>query len=198
MEYNKITCKIISCNKCDSSHFRNNIVNGSGNINSNIFFIGEAPGFQEDKYGIPFIGNSGDLLMKTLALFDIYRKDIYITNVVKCRPYSMYNNRAPNAIEINNCKNYLINEIKVGNPKIIVLLGGVALKTYFGVNNLSISKVLGRVIKYNDRYIIATYHPSYVLRNSDNNWIINKHINSFRKVAILYKEFINPLIQFKI
>ena len=69
---------------------------------------------------------------------------------------------------------------------------------YFGVNNLSISKVLGRVIKYNDRYIIATYHPSYVLRNSDNNWIINKHINSFRKVAILYKEFINPLIQFKI
>ncbi len=186
--------QITSCNKCDIS-LNNNIVNGTGNINGGIIFIGEAPGYREQKYGIPFIGNSGKLLDIMLDLIGLHRSDVYITNVIKCRPT---NNRNPLAIEIANCRPNLVNEFRAIKPRVVVLLGGVALNMFFKTSNLTINKVKGYVIPYRGIKVIGCYHPAYILRNFHNKSIVHGYVNSFRTIGNTYKEMINPLIDMKI
>ena len=130
-----IQTMIKQCSKCDISIYRNHIVNGSGNLRSDLMFIGEAPGYHEDKSGVPFVGNSGNLLSNMLHLIGLDRTMVYITNIIKCRPPS---NRTPNSIEISNCRIHLDKELELVNPKIIVLLGGVALNSYFKTSGLNI------------------------------------------------------------
>jgi uracil-DNA glycosylase family 4 len=159
------TLTVSGCIKCDISISRTNIVSGRGPTNSDIMIIGESPGALEDRIGIPFVGNSGQILRKILRKFFIEPKNIYITNVVKCRPP---NNRMPETIEIRNCLPYLVVEIAKVNPKIILLLGSTALRTFYPTNVGSISKERGKIKIVNNKIVLATYHPSYVLRNKTN------------------------------
>jgi DNA polymerase len=177
---------IIKCNKCDLCLTRKNIVNGHGNIGAELMFIGEAPGYTEDKYGTPFTGKAGALLTKYLELFNFHRiTNIYITNIIKCRPPS---NRKPTNIEISNCRPYLINEINTVNPKIIVLLGNTAIETLLGVTG--ISKIRGKWIHTNSRWIMPMFHPSYLL---DDSRLKERTLmfNDFNKILDKYREIVD-------
>lgn len=188
---------ITKCNKCDISIVRKNIVNGEGNINGGIVFIGESPGYYEDKFGTPFIGNSGKMLDAMLSLIGLTRQDVYVTNIIKCRPP---NNRSPKAIEISNCSENLKNELTAINPRIIVLMGNVALNSFFGRTDLTINKLKGYIIpiKATKTAVIPIYHPSYIIRNKHNENLVKSYINSFKTIGICYRYLINPLITFKI
>ncbi len=142
---------------------RTNVVFGEGNPDAEILFIGEGPGKDEDEQGRPFVGRSGKLLNRALALVDIKRTDVYITNIVKCRPPG---NRAPLPLESATCMNlFLFNQIKIIRPRVICTLGAIALNNLLG-KPASITKMRGQKIEYEDGIIIIpTYHPAYILRN---------------------------------
>lgn len=141
---------------------RKNIVFGEGDPDADIMFIGEAPGEEEDKQGRPFVGKSGQLLNKALELSGIKRNEIFITNVVKCRPPQ---NRNPLPNEIKLCTEQFLNkQIKIIRPKILVLVGSIALHTILD-ENLKITKVHGKKFKKDNYIVIPIYHPAYVLRN---------------------------------
>lgn len=194
MEYNQDNCNVSNCEACDTYLNRKNIVNGYGNIDAGLMIIGESPGYYEDKHGIPFIGKSGDLVNSLLNMIGLTRKDVWVTNVIKCKPP---NNRAPLVSEIKNCADYLTYEIYKVNPKIIVLLGNTAIRRYFNTS-LSISKIRGYNIPYNGRVVVATYHPSYVLRNAHNDNLVRGYAIDFIRIGTLYKELVNPFITFNI
>lgn len=138
------------------------IVYGEGNPNSPLMFIGEAPGKKEDELGRPFVGRSGELLTQTLQSLGIQRSDVFITNVVKCRPP---NNRMPTPLEVAIYKKLiLLPEINIINPKIIVTLGSIALKALLDTP-LGITKIRGKLQISHDLAILPTYHPAYILRN---------------------------------
>ena len=120
---------IKNCNKCKLCNERNNIVFGVGNENADIMFIGEGPGADEDAQGIPFVGKAGQLMNKAFEGLGIKREEVYIANIVKCRPPQ---NRNPEKDEVESCINYLRNQVMIIKPKIIVLLGNVALKSVLG------------------------------------------------------------------
>lgn len=177
---------ITNCLKCDICRGRKNIVNASGDFtNCKIMFIGEAPGANEDKTGLPFVGKAGKLLDKFLKAVDLDRnKGIVINNVIKCRPPG---NRTPMINEINNCLPYLENEIKTYNPKVIVLLGTTAMQSVLGITSDKISKRRGTYIINDNKIYFFTYHPSYVLHNLDNDKIIKQYYNDFLFISKLYK-----------
>lgn len=138
-----------------------NIIFGEGNPDSSILFIGEAPGAQEDLEGRPFVGRSGRLLNKLLDLANIKREDVFITNIVKCRPP---NNRKPFPNEIANSRDLLLKQIDIINPTIICTLGASALEGFIG-KPAQISKTRGLLISYGHLLILPTYHPAFILRN---------------------------------
>jgi uracil-DNA glycosylase len=141
---------------------RKNVVFGEGNPDADLMFVGEAPGKDEDTQGRPFVGRSGQLLTKALNLVGIDRTDVFITNIVKCRPP---NNRVPAPIEISTCtKLFLFNQIKIIRPQIICTLGSIALNALVE-SPLQITKVRGTIIEKDGMTIIPTFHPAYVLRN---------------------------------
>lgn len=177
---------INNCFKCDISLYRRNIVNGYGNKNATIMFIGEAPGGMEDKYGIPFVGPAGKLFNKVLKICNLSRSEIYVTNIIKCRPPG---NRIPSNIEINNCFPNLINEIKEVNPKIIMLLGSIALKSYFNNDNARITKCVGSVIRLTGKIVILNYHPAHILYDNSK---YDEFLNIFKKMLDVYKSEFNP------
>jgi DNA polymerase len=141
---------------------RTHVVFGEGNADAKIMVVGEGPGQDEDRQGRPFVGRSGKLLTQTFSNVGISRVNVYITNVVKCRPP---NNRTPLPLESTTCKNLLLfNQIKIINPSIIITLGAIALQAFAG-EKASISQVRGKIITINNICIIPTYHPAYILRN---------------------------------
>ena len=153
-------CK--NCTLCDLSKTRTNVVFGEGNPNAEIMFIGEGPGYYEDKSGRPFVGRSGQLLTKyILEILNLTREDVYISNIVKCRPP---NNRVPTIEEAITCKPYLLKQIEIINPEILVCLGKTAFM-YLLDTDVPISKVRGQIFEYKGKKVIPTYHPSYLLRN---------------------------------
>jgi uracil-DNA glycosylase len=152
----------LQCHLCQLSKTRTNVVFGEGNLSAKIMFVGEGPGENEDKLARPFVGKSGELLNTMIEnVLGLKREDIYIANIVKCRPP---NNREPSQEEATTCLPFLKKQIEIIKPKIIVTLGSVALK-YLTTNELKISKVRGSIIKQDNLTIIPTYHPSYLLRN---------------------------------
>jgi DNA polymerase len=155
--------KFLNCTQCPLGNLgRNNIVFGSGNPDSHIMLIGEGPGEQEDRTGKPFIGRSGQLLTKLLAIAGIDRNSIFISNIVKCRPPE---NRKPTPIEIATCTNLLLFEqIKIINPLVIGTLGATALEG-FCTRPVKITKERGLKILWNNIPLIPTFHPAYLLRN---------------------------------
>ncbi len=158
-----------TCTKCDLCKTRTNVVFGHGPIPCNVMIIGEGPGEQEDLQGKPFIGKAGQLLTKILESVGIDReRDVFIANTVKCRPPQ---NRTPVNEEIESCKPFLIRQIQLVQPKILLLLGAPALKTILE-EKLTITKVRGNwyttPVSYmkDPLYIMPVFHPSYLLRNA--------------------------------
>ena len=157
-EFHRLICE---CQKCPLGKTRNNFVFGVGNPQADIVFIGEAPGEKEDLLGIPFVGRAGKLLDKILSAIKLSRDDIYICNVLKCRPP---NNRNPLPIEVEKCEPYLINQLKIINPKLIVSLGRVSACTLLKTNK-SLKDLRNQQFKYADIDLLVTYHPAALLRN---------------------------------
>lgn len=152
--------RIVSCTSCELSKTRTKVVPGEGNVHSPIIFVGEGPGEEEDLSGRPFVGKAGQLLDKILESAGFVRNELYITNVVKCRPP---NNRVPYQEEILACSHFLMAQIAVINPKIIVPLGSTALNFFMSG---SITEMRGKFFEWKGEIrIFPMFHPSYLLRN---------------------------------
>ena len=154
---------IAECKKCRLCTNRTNIVLGEGNINAKIMFIGEGPGADEDKQGLPFVGKAGQLMNKAFQALGINREEIYIANIVKCRPPS---NRVPEEDEAQACLNYLRNQVVLIKPEIIVLLGSTALKNILGKED-GITAVRGKWMEKNGIKYMPTWHPAALLRDEN-------------------------------
>ncbi|AZV55246.1 uracil-DNA glycosylase [Clostridium sp. AWRP] len=154
----------LNCHKCSLGDNRTNMVFGDGNPKAHIMFIGEAPGADEDRTGIPFVGRAGQLLTKALEALDLYReKDYYICNICKCRPQ---NNRTPYEQEEEACIPYLRNQVALIRPKIIVCLGATAMGCILG-KDWRITRDRGKWVERKGFYMTATFHPSAVLRDAN-------------------------------
>lgn len=175
---NELEQFVKNCDKCPLSKTRNNVVFGEGNDKSKIMFVGEGPGFYEDKLGRPFVGKSGELFDKILKAINLTRDDIYIANIVKCRPP---NNRNPLEDECENCIKYLRWQVKIINPDIIVCLGAVAAKHVID-KDFKITKSRGTWYKRGKFNIIATYHPAAILRDVNKKKDAWEDFKSIRKM----------------
>ncbi|MDY6862341.1 MAG: uracil-DNA glycosylase, partial [Thermodesulfobacteriota bacterium] len=150
-----------TCQKCEIAIERTNLVFGSGNPRAKLVFVGEAPGKDEDSAGEPFVGKAGQLLNKMIKAIDLEREDVYIANVLKCRPPE---NRVPKKNEIINCRPYLLKQIETIKPKIICTLGTFAAQSLLNTRD-SISRIRGTVYKFKNIKLIPIFHPAYLLRN---------------------------------
>ena len=158
----ELSKECIECVSCSLSKTRTNVVVGKGNEKAKLVIIGEGPGEQEDKSGLPFVGRAGKMLDTALAAVNIDPlEDCYITNIVKCRPP---NNRKPTASESNACMPWLNKQIELLSPKIIVLAGSTATESFLGVKE-PISKIRGKWIEKDNIKYMPIFHPSYLLRN---------------------------------
>jgi len=150
--------QIEQCHKCDIAKARTKVVPGEGAEDAEIMFIGEAPGFHEDQQGRPFVGQAGQFLDRLLALINLNREQVYIANVIKCRPMG---NRDPLPTEITNCENWLNSQIEIIKPKMIVTLGRYSMSRYFP--GQAISKIHGTARKEANIVYFAMYHPAAAL-----------------------------------
>lgn len=156
--------EISECQKCALGATRNKFVFGAGDPKANLMLVGEAPGAEEDRLGEPFVGRAGKLLDKILAAINRSRtKDVYICNVIKCRPP---NNRDPLTSEVEHCEPYLLRQIEIMQPKLIVALGRVAGTTLLKVEK-PLKEMRGILHDYFGTPLIVTYHPAALLRNSN-------------------------------
>lgn len=159
--WDELEKSIVDCNKCKLCSGRRNIVFGQGNKEADIMFIGEGPGADEDLQGFPFVGKAGKLMDMAFDGVGIKREEVYIANIVKCRPP---NNRVPEIDEVTSCLNYLRNQVLLVKPKIIVLLGSTALKNILG-DEKSITAARGNWVQKKGIYYMPTWHPAALLRD---------------------------------
>ena len=151
-----------SCHLCDLSKSRNKVVFGEGNPQATLMFVGEGPGATEDSTGRPFVGRAGELLTRMIEnVLYLKREEVYIANIVKCRPPG---NRVPTPTEAFTCRPYLLKQIELIAPKIIMTLGGTAYR-YLTNDETPVSRVRGHIIRSENYLIVPTFHPSYLLRN---------------------------------
>jgi len=150
-----------ACEKCRLSKTRTNVVYGVGNPNADLMFIGEAPGRDEDLKGEPFVGRAGQLLTDIIKAMKLTRDDVYIANVIKCRPPE---NRNPEPDELDECRPFIRRQIQLIQPKVIVTLGRFALQS-LTEKGYAISSARGQWMEYDGIKVMPTYHPAYLLRN---------------------------------
>jgi len=192
---NEISMQISTCRKCGLSSTRKSSVPGEGPSNARIMFIGEGPGFHEDQQGRPFVGAAGKFLDELLENAGLSRSEVFITNVVKCRPPG---NRDPQEDELKACANYLDKQIEILNPEVIVTLGRFSMAKFFG--NVKISQIHGQAKMINGRLIVAMFHPAAALHQPG---LKSTLINDFSKLPgylkkvtkiedEVIKEVINP------
>ncbi len=192
LEYEQLVHEILTCTKCPLHKYRKRPVPGEGKIDADIMIIGEAPGEKEDEQGRPFVGPAGNLLTKILSEIGISRSDVYITNVVKCRPPE---NRDPTDEEIRSCLPYLIRQIRIIRPKIIICLGRHSAREIlklcgFKEREVSqISKIRGRIFNVKmfneiDITILPTYHPAAALYNPK---LRNYIYEDIKKIVEIYR-----------
>ena len=155
--------KATVCRKCSLAETRIHVVFGEGNPSAALAVIGEAPGAEEDASGRPFVGRSGQLLDKILKAAGFARQEVYICNILKCRPPG---NRNPLAHEIESCIPFLLEQVQIVKPKVILILGKVAANTIFD-NKVSLGSMRGKVIKWKEFDCFITYHPAALLRNPE-------------------------------
>jgi uracil-DNA glycosylase family 4 len=171
-QLNALREEIGDCQRCKLSMGRTHIVFGEGNANAKIMFIGEGPGREEDLQARPFVGDAGQLLTRLIERMGFKREDVYIANIVKCRPPM---NRDPQDDEISACFPFLDKQIDIISPEVIVSLGKISAYMLMGVkgpiSKFSITKVRGRFYEYKGIPVMPTFHPAYLLRNPKDKWL---------------------------
>ncbi|MGL5082561.1 MAG: uracil-DNA glycosylase [Microcoleaceae cyanobacterium] len=171
------------CHRCELGNNRTNAVMGRGNPQAPILLIGEAPGQNEDEQGLPFVGKSGQLLDKILAAVGLStEQEVYISNAIRCRPPE---NRTPTTQEIDACKPYLLEQIRLVNPKMILLTGATAVKSLTG-DKRGITKIRGQWMEWEGLPCMPIFHPAYLLRNASREkgqpkWLMWQDIQEVRK-----------------
>ena len=158
-----IRADIGDCQRCKLARNRTHIVYGSGNPNADLVFVGEAPGFEEDQQGLPFVGAAGQLLTKIIESMGVKREDVYICNILKCRPPD---NRNPEPDEVFSCSPFLKRQIAAIQPKVVCCLGKFAAQTMLRSAD-SITRLRGRFHDIDGMRVIATFHPAYLLRSPE-------------------------------
>jgi uracil-DNA glycosylase len=178
-----IRADLAGCKRCKLASTRKNIVFGSGNPNADLMFVGEAPGGDEDEQGLPFVGRAGQLLTKIIESIGMKRTDVFICNIIKCRPPG---NRNPETDEIAACEQFMFRQISAVKPKIICALGAYGAQTVLRTTE-AIGRLRGRLIDYRGVKLIATYHPAYLLRNPiekrkvwEDMLIVRKYLDSLQ------------------
>jgi uracil-DNA glycosylase family 4 len=176
----EVAAEVSICTKCDLCKGRIKAVPGEGSPHARVMFIGEGPGFHEDKQGRPFVGPAGQFLEELLASINLKRADVFITNVVKCRPPG---NRDPLPAEIDACNGYLDRQIATINPQVIVTLGRFSMAKFFGSEKISV--IHGRARKIDGRICIAMYHPAAGLHQQS----LKESIRAdFKKIPLVIAE----------
>ncbi len=160
--FDELKGEALACTACRLSEGRTQVVFGDGNPYADVVFVGEAPGKREDEKGLPFVGPSGKLLDRLLGEIGLAREDVYIGNVVKCRPPK---NRDPRPDEIEACKGYLREQLSLIDPKVVVTLGNFSSKLLLNTET-GITRLRGTVYEWWGRYLIPTFHPAAALRGS--------------------------------
>lgn len=176
----EVAAEVSTCSKCNLCKGRTKAVPGEGNPHARVLFIGEGPGFHEDRQGRPFVGPAGQFLDELLASINLKRSDVFITNVVKCRPP---NNRDPLPEEINACDDYLDRQIEALKPRVIVTLGRYSMAKFFGSEK--ISAIHGRARKKDGYICIAMYHPAAGLHQASLKDVIRE---DFKKIPTVIAE----------
>jgi len=175
--------RICSCKECPLGATRLNFVFGTGNPNADIMVIGEAPGADEDEQGKPFVGRAGQLLTKILESVSLSRDEVFIANIIKCRPP---NNRRPAKEEVDKCEPYLKKQIELIKPAFILSLGLTSVDTLLKKTH-KMSEIRGKVMDYHNIKMVATYHPAALLRNPEWKKLVWDDIRFLRK---LYDEYL--------
>ena len=160
--------EVLSCRRCPLAAGRTNVVFGTGNPEAALMFIGEAPGHDEDLQGLPFVGKAGALLTKIIEAMGLKRKDVYIANVVKCRPPE---NRNPLPTEILACEEHLVRQVDIIKPRVICALGKISSQALL-LTQEPISKARGVFQEYRGIKVMPTFHPAYLLRNPDDKKLV--------------------------
>jgi DNA polymerase len=174
-----VRADIGDCTRCKlHTQGRTQVVFGVGNPEADLMFVGEAPGADEDVQGVPFVGRAGQLLTKIIEAIDLKREDVYIANVIKCRPPQ---NRNPEPDEVATCEPFLFQQIDIIKPKVIVALGKFGAQTLLRTLE-PISKLRGRVFDYRGSKLIPTFHPAYLLRNPSSKREVWEDMKLVRKL----------------
>ncbi len=173
----KILADIGDCRRCKLWPHRSQIVFGAGHGRAELVFVGEAPGEEEDRQGLPFVGRAGQLLNHWIERLGLKRDAVYICNVIKCRPPG---NRSPEKDEIQTCSQFLLRQLDVIRPKLICCLGSVALQTLVG-KSVSISRYRGQFSDYRGTKLFATFHPAYLLRNPNADREVQQDLRKIRQ-----------------
>jgi DNA polymerase len=174
----KLREQTLACDRCaELAAGRKSVVFGSGNVKAALMFVGEAPGMDEDLQGLPFVGKAGQLLTKIIESIGLERKQVFIANVLKCRPPG---NRQPRPEEILNCEPYLISQIEKIRPKVLCALGTFAAQTLLKTGE-NISRLRGRFFDYRGSRLICTFHPAYLLRNPEEKRKVWEDMKRIRK-----------------
>ncbi len=178
-----IRAELGDCRRCKLAAGRRNIVFGSGNAHAELMFVGEAPGSEEDEQGLPFVGRAGQLLTRIIEAMGMHRDEVYICNVIKCRPP---NNRTPESDEIAACESFLFRQIAAVGPKVICALGACGAQTLLRTTE-TIGRLRGQLLDYKGIKLMVTYHPAYLLRNPNDKrkvWedmqIVRDYLRSLR------------------
>jgi|SRR3989304_1539710 len=156
------------CKRCRLSKERTNIVFGEGNSDARLMFVGEAPGREEDSQGRPFVGDAGMLLTRLIEKMGFKRGDVYIANILKCRPPM---NRDPEKDEIESCRGFVEKQIDIIKPVVLISLGRIASQTLIGNTGLKMTSIRGNFFDYKGILLMPTFHPAYLLRNPKDKWL---------------------------
>ncbi|MBC7349074.1 MAG: uracil-DNA glycosylase [Candidatus Aminicenantes bacterium] len=182
-EWERLIRKIMACQACPLFKGRKQAVPGEGNRRAQLMFVGEAPGRDEDLQGKPFVGRAGQLLTRIIQAMGFSREEVYIANVIKCRPPE---NRTPKPDEIRACSPFLLKQIELIQPRVIVALGKVATD-FFLQSPKSMSELRGHFGQFQDVPVMPTFHPSYLVRNEGNKEIKKMVWEDMKKVLELLK-----------
>lgn len=165
------------CRRCRLAGGRKTIVFGQGNPHAELVFVGEGPGADEDEQGLPFVGRAGQLLNRMIQFVGMKREEVYICNIVKCRPPE---NRTPEKDEVDACSPFLFRQIEAIRPRLVCCLGAPAMKTLLGIKE-GITKVRGQFFDYGNTKAFVAYHPAYILRNPREEKILREDFETIRK-----------------
>lgn len=178
--------EIGDCKRCKLLKSRTNIVFGEGNPDSRLIFIGEAPGREEDLQARPFVGDAGMLLTRLIEKMGFKREDVYIANIVKCRPPM---NRDPEKDEIERCRGFVERQIEIIDPDVIMCLGRISAQTLIGNVGVKITAIRGKFFDYKGIPLMPTFHPAYLIRNPRDKWLTwEDALKVLEKLKIKVKE----------